>query len=341
MDNFGQNAWIVEGDKNFDVYLMGEKFEIGSNPHNKAQKLKEIKDRFSKITWFSYRKNFPKLNHKKLPSAESFISDTGWGCMIRACQMMFAECLKRCYTSQQLRKSENSGQNYEELNYKKLNTRVISWFLDSELTSKNAPYSIQTISKYIYSKFKTLPGVWLKPSMVLFALQRMHKEFSKYTLPDLDVEIFLEGTVYFAQTIKKMTSVRMNDEENSYYESGAESDFEVIEEDDNNKFSGQKPKKRASKLSSEIKLRKSSSEGHPFETALIDDPKDFEKLFNMKWKKSLVIYLLAKIGLDKPNPEYMPFLQELLSYPESIGMIGTALNWFGIINIISQEEDPV
>lgn len=322
LDNLGQNGWIVEGDKNFDVYLMGEKFEIGSDPHDKAKKYKEIKDRFSKITWFSYRKNFPKLNHKKLPSAESFISDTGWGCMIRACQMMFAECLKRCYISQQLRKSENSDQHYEELNYKKLNTKVISWFLDSELTSKNAPYSIQTISKYIYSKFKTMPGVWLKPSMVLFALQRMHREFSKYTLPDLDVEIFLEGTVYLAQTIKKMTSVKLGDEENSYYESGAESDFEVIEEDDNHKFPSKQSKKRNSKLCSEIKLRKSSSEGHPFETALIDDPKDFEKLFNMKWKKSLVIYLLAKIGLDKPNPEYMPFLQELLSYPESIGMIG-------------------
>jgi len=323
LDGFGQNHWLVEGDKDFSVYLMGEKFEIGSNRLDKAQKLKEIKDRFSKITWFSYRKNFPKLNHKKLPLAESFISDTGWGCMIRACQMMFAECLKRCYHSQQLRNSENNSKNSEELSYRKLNYRIISWFLDSEVNSKNAPYSIQTISKYIYSKFKTLPGIWLKPSMVLFALQKMHKEFSKYTLPDLDVEIFLEGTIYLTQTIKKMTSVRMNDDENSYYDSGPDSDFEVIEEDDHgNKMPSQKHKKRNSKILSDVKLRKSSSEGHPFESSLVEDHKDFEKLFKMKWKKSLVIYLLAKIGLDKPNPEYMPFMKELLSYPESIGMIG-------------------
>jgi len=33
--------------------------------------------------------------HKDLPANESYVSDTGWGCMIRACQMAFARVLKQ------------------------------------------------------------------------------------------------------------------------------------------------------------------------------------------------------------------------------------------------------
>ena len=314
-------------DKKAIIYLLGEKYEIDNDSKDRAQQLEEVKARFAKIIWFSYRKNFPKLNHKKLPKTESFISDTGWGCMIRSCQMMFAECLKRCYLTQQLRvyeeNQQNIQQNYPEIGLKQLNKKILEWFLDSEVTPNLAPYSIQTISNCIYEKFQTLPGVWLKPSMVLFALQKIHKKFNKNTLPDLDMEIYLEGTIYLSQAIKKMTSMKSLEDEksNGNNESIQDSDFEVIEEDEVMKISGKKLMKCSTKIKG-TELRKSSSDGHAFESSLFDDSKDPEKLLRMKWKKSLVVYVLAKIGLEKPNDEYVPFIKEMLSYPESVGMIG-------------------
>ena len=321
----GLNEWLVEEDrdKKSIIYLLGEKYEIDNDSKDKAQKFEEVRVRFSKIIWFSYRKNFPKLNHKKLPRTESYISDTGWGCMIRACQMMFAECLKRSYFTQQIRLHEENKQDFPEICQKELNKKILSWFLDSEVTPNLAPYSIQTLSNYIYDKFQTLPGVWLKPSMVLFALQKIHKKFCRDTFPDLDMEIYLEGTIYLSQAIKRMTSMRSLEDEksNGNNESVFESDFEVIDEDEVQKISGKKLMKCSPKLKG-IELRKSSSDGYNFESFLLDDSKDFEKLLRMKWKKSLIVYVLAKIGLEKPNDEYIPFIKEILSYPESVGMIG-------------------
>lgn len=310
-DALGQGGWL-ESNKKACIYLLGDKYES-----DEGDKSKDIVASFSNILWFSYRKNFPKLIHKKLPATESYISDTGWGCMIRVCQMMFAECLKRCYISQQIRNQEENKQNNEELDMKALNIKVASWFLDYEANPNVAPYSIQNISSYIYDKFQTLPGVWLKPSMVLFALQKMHKDYCQFTIPQMDLEIYLEGTIYLPQTIKRMTSTRSADDETEH---GIEKQFEIVEDEDQSKILIRK-----NSLKKEIKLRKSSSEAPSFESYGIEDPKDLEKLFNLKWTKSLVIYLLAKIGIEKPNPEYHPFIKELLSYPESVGMIGKEL----------------
>lgn len=303
----GQGSWL-ETNKKACIYLLGDKYES-----EEGDKSKDIVTSFSKILWFSYRKNFPKLNHKKLPATESYINDTGWGCMIRVCQMMFAEALKRCSISKQIRTKEENKENNEDLDIKALNIKVASWFLDYETNPNLAPYSIQSISAYIYDKFQTLPGVWLKPSMVLFALQKMHKDHSQFTLPDLDAEIYLEGTIYLPQTIKRMTSIRSAEDDTEHLEK----QFEIVEDVDQSKILIRK-----NSLQKEVKLRKSSSEEPSFEWFAMDDAKDLDKLFSLKWKKSLVIFLLAKIGIDKPNPEYHPFIKELLSYPESIGMIG-------------------
>ena len=302
---------------------MGEKYDFNVGEIAKLEKLKEIKARFAKITWFTYRKNFPKLNHKKLPMTETYISDNGWGCMIRVCQMIFAECLKRCYVSKQLRSNKEDKEGAADMDSRSLNLKVISWFLDCEVNPVLSPYSIQNLSSYLFKNFQTLPGVWLKPSLLLFALQKIHKDLGQHTLPDLDMEIYLEGTIYLSQALKKMASLKSVDDEST--DNVLDCEFEIIEDDFQNKPVSNKKTVKRNTRHKEISLRKSSSEGHSFDSAFLDDPKDLDKLLRHKWKKSLVLFVLAKIGLERPNPEYIPFIKELLSYPESVGMIGKKL----------------
>lgn len=48
--------------------------------------------------WITYRKNFPALLsdlNLKNQKMSDYISDTGWGCMVRVGQMAFAEGLRR------------------------------------------------------------------------------------------------------------------------------------------------------------------------------------------------------------------------------------------------------
>lgn len=51
----------------------------------------------------------------------------------------------------------------------------------------------------------------------------------------------------------------------------------------------------------------------------------FEAQMKSKWSRSIFFVLLAKVGLDGINSEYIPCIQELLSYPESVGMIGKTI----------------
>lgn len=46
--------------------------------------MKEFRRHFSSLFWFTYRRDFPKIVDS------DYTTDTGWGCMIRSAQMMFA-----------------------------------------------------------------------------------------------------------------------------------------------------------------------------------------------------------------------------------------------------------
>ena len=52
----------------------------------------QFQDIWAHLIWFSYRNNFmPIMNSKK----KTFSSDTGWGCTLRASQMILAEAFQR------------------------------------------------------------------------------------------------------------------------------------------------------------------------------------------------------------------------------------------------------
>lgn len=329
MESFQQNFFGIETNEEIAPVLLGKQYH--------KERLEQLKKDFSKIIWFTYRKNFPKLNYYKASSVESHISDTGWGCMIRVCQMLFAECLKKSIlddnSPHELSRNESMNsygvikedtylrakKEMQKEDYKNyLNFKIVSWFLDSQVNPKISPYSIQNISNHISDNYEKQPGVWLKPSVVLLALKKIHEEYNDQTTPDMNMEIFIDGTIFISQILK--SALRRPKKSRRKQSTGHfEREFEVIEE------CSTPEKSTLSNLAMKHHNVQKSSESvgeFTFDSFMFEDSNETDKLLNQKWNNSVTITVLAKIGLDEPNPEYWPFLQDLLSYPEFIGMIG-------------------
>ena len=80
---FSINPWANNNyslKENDEINILGYSISIKTRSQIEA-KTKRLESLFTNIIWISYRKNFPPL----LPSLcnSEFISDTGWGCMIR------------------------------------------------------------------------------------------------------------------------------------------------------------------------------------------------------------------------------------------------------------------
>lgn len=213
------------------------------------------------------------------------------------------------------RASRHSSKREEYIKIERNVVKTISWFLDCEVDPTISPYSIQNLCSFLYQRYNLKPGTWFKPSAVLGAIQAMHDKYKQHTIPNLEIEIFQEGTVYISQILKKVVSTSIN---NSSSNLDLEKAFEVIEEEEDLSFDFE---------DAHIKehINKSLTQSQNCEASITEEGFDIEKLLSMKWHSSLVLFVMTKIGLDKPNPEYLPFIKELLTYPESIGLIGKTL----------------
>lgn len=158
----------------------------------KYNTVEEFYKRFKRIIWCTYRRNFPKLLSKIKSIEEIYTNDTGWGCMIRASQMMFSEVLRR--------KIKLQFKDAEELE-----ENILSTIIDGEDSSDVAPYTIHAICHYLYEHWNTKPGQWFKASQILLALEAVHqKNQNKSFAEDLECSIFLEGTIYLDQILNKV-----------------------------------------------------------------------------------------------------------------------------------------
>lgn len=311
--------------------MLGKEYSVfHNNDKENSEQDQTVEKAFSEIIWFTYRKNFPKLNYSEITSEESYVNDTGWGCMIRACQMMLGESLrkilneesleelnkenaKKYYSQNKLDRRPNRPSRSDDKQRERRNTKkVISWFLDCEVNPALAPYSIQNICSTLYQKFNLKPGNWFKASSVLFSFQNIHEIYANYTIPNIKMEVFPEGTVYISQALKKVTTPNVNTNASLLdFEKG----FEVVEEDEDDlDFAS------SLKISENGDVDNSTLKQKSNDKTINNN--DIENLMKLKWHSSLLIFVMAKTGLDKPNPEYIPFIKELLAYPESIGMIG-------------------
>lgn len=301
--------------------------------------VEDFMKQFKTVIWCTYRKNIPRILAKEKSFNEIYTNDTSWGCMIRATQMMFAEVLTR-----HMRLSAYQPDKIQET--------IIASMLEGEDISELAPYSIHSICHYLYENLNAKPGKWYKASQTLLGVEALHKMYRTSFDEDLEIAIFLEGTIYLDQILNKVCPEPNNEFEDislKDYDKEVEEEKEVQKlkelhtvltgkagKTNNRSFNDLYEDQNINEeeigddlswyfiyiLDSEKIDHFSSSSSQSSEDATEEAKARFESQMKSVWSRSIFFVVLAKVGLDEVNPEYIPCIKELLSYPESVGMIG-------------------
>jgi len=137
--------------------------------------------KFAETPWLTYRSSFPELYNEKIGG---YVTDTGWGCMIRVGQMAFAEMIK----------THRKVTDPEEM------LEILNLFNDFD---KTQPFSIQNISKIARKDFGIMPGDWYNPSQISYILSKLHRN-SLQEKEKLAFLIFNTGNLFYDQIIDRM-----------------------------------------------------------------------------------------------------------------------------------------
>ncbi|XP_036865439.2 cysteine protease ATG4B isoform X2 [Manis javanica] len=149
------------------VWILGRKYSLFTE---KDEILSDVASRL----WFTYRKNFPAIG------GTGPTSDTGWGCMLRCGQMIFAQALLCRHLGRDWRWTQRKQQPDSYVS-------VLSAFIDR----KDSYYSIHQIAQMGVGEGKSI-GQWYGPNTVAQVLKKL-AVFDTWSA--LAVHIAMDNTV--------------------------------------------------------------------------------------------------------------------------------------------------
>ncbi|XP_075386453.1 cysteine protease ATG4B isoform X1 [Tenrec ecaudatus] len=149
------------------VWILGKKYSVFTE---KDELLSDVASRL----WFTYRKNFPAIG------GTGPTSDTGWGCMLRCGQMIFAQALLCRHLGRDWRWARRRRQPDSYFN-------VLHAFIDR----KDSYYSIHQIAQMGVGEGKSI-GQWYGPNTVAQVLKKL-AVFDTWS--SLAVHIAMDNTV--------------------------------------------------------------------------------------------------------------------------------------------------
>lgn len=120
----------------------------------------DFQARCAELLWFSYRQGFAPIE----PTA--LTSDVGWGCVLRAGQMLLANALMR-----HLVRGGRSAGDAERV--------VLPWFADTPGSAH--PYSVHNMAQ-IGTLFGIKIGEWFQPSIIAKTLKLLVRKYSPFGL---------------------------------------------------------------------------------------------------------------------------------------------------------------
>ncbi|XP_022668337.1 cysteine protease ATG4B-like [Varroa jacobsoni] len=135
------------------VWLLGTKYIV------KEDGVEAVRQAFRSLLWLTYRKGFAAIDGEG-----GRTTDTGWGCMLRAGQMMLANALVRRHLGRDWQWSTDPSEITQRDDY----LRLLRLFQDK----KSATFSIHQIALMGQSDGKPV-GEWFGPNTVAQALKRL------------------------------------------------------------------------------------------------------------------------------------------------------------------------
>lgn len=188
----------------------------GSGLHpkkGKAASKKKIPDHaerfmeaFVNILFFSYRKDFPKLNHLHTTT------DVGWGCMVRTGQMILAHSLNEIQaprlSKERINPPINSSYAAARMPYSR-ERQILKLFHDSPDTDGGHPYSIHSIidrNSALYGidkKDEQKNGIWFSPTKIAKVMKHLVRRHSPESLTML---VPTDGVIYVDKVVALCTA---------------------------------------------------------------------------------------------------------------------------------------
>lgn len=264
------------------IFINGMAFIFNGENDSKE----ELDDCLKNIIWCSYRKDwYPPIENTQLTS------DSGWGCMLRAGQMMFCEIIRRIVVPRE----EDSNEIY----YK----RIINAFNDN-LKGEEAPFSIQNIVKLAEKEFGIQPGQWFRSTSIMMALDMLNKKYCPKSLIELEMITFVDSTIYINRLYDRVFDIKPRQP------SEIKSSSKVHIEEHNGD------------LSEFIVPSYTIPDDYLPSPTTKSKEEMLEKLYSSDWSRPIVISIASRIGISSPNPIYAPFLTYLLTSRFNVGVLG-------------------
>jgi hypothetical protein len=161
-----------------NIDINDETYILGKNNYTEEEKFFE--DVFTRFH-FTYRRLFA-------PTSTGYTSDAGFGCMVRSCSMLVAECFQQLLFGR--------GFVYDENNCK---CPRLLW-LTSMFTERMSPNEDQNLHPFSVNnlietgqKYGIVEGKWFSPS----SIANTFKDLIGRYFPQLDVYVRSDNTIFF------------------------------------------------------------------------------------------------------------------------------------------------
>ncbi|GAB9466941.1 Cysteine protease atg4b [Globisporangium polare] len=168
------------------IWMLGRQFV------NAQADLDTYKQAFESILWFTYRRDYAKMEPYE------YTSDAGWGCMLRSAQMMLGQALKRRLLGRDWRVPLFSADKLPA-EY----VTLLKWFVDSP--EPECIYSIHNMVK-LGMRYDKLPGEWYGPTTAAQVLRDLVNLHSRELGGVLSMYVPQEGVVYTDDVMKLCVS---------------------------------------------------------------------------------------------------------------------------------------
>ncbi|KAL4491249.1 hypothetical protein ABPG72_021635 [Tetrahymena utriculariae] len=279
------------------------------------EKSKQMLKIYQNTILFTYRKNFQPLlkNKTNIDLSKKLTTDAGWGCMIRAGQMIFAQAIKR-----HLKKTDYIEQ-HQLIN-------IIIGFLEEEegneyifnqqsesrcKQDKIHPYSIHQITSRAFNNYSIQPGQWYTPNQISIILRELHQRKKIKGTEDLKIAVHSsDKPIIFEKILQTLLGRKIKINFNCNHDNQLSRNSINQDQDESYEKIMSPDQQEIEDFSSECEESK-------------DDQTDnlcCKDCF--KTKNKLFLLLPCRLGLDEISETHIEIMKKLLSLNQSVGMIG-------------------